>query len=482
VVLLNEKKQTLGLTAKKEEDFSEWYTQTILKSELADYGPVKGFMVIRPQGYALWEQIQNKFNKVIDGFGVKNAYFPLLIPETFFKKEAEHAEGFAPELAWVAKSEDETEERVAIRPTSETIMYDSYSKWVRSWRDLPLRINQWCNVVRWEIKQTKLFLRTREFLWQEGHCVYETEEECLEETLLFLEEYKKMMEETLAIPVFTGEKTKMERFAGAKQTFALEAIMPDGKMLQMGTSHNLGQNFAKTFNVSYAGRNGETLYAWQNSWGISTRLIGAIVMVHADNKGLVLPPRIAKEKCVIVPILFEETKEKVVKEAKKLRQKLSRFNCVLDERDHYSAGYKFNEWELKGIPLRIELGPKDVEKKQCVIVKRNSGKKIFAKWNEIEKTVEKELEKMHEEMYEKAKKFMKENTVFAENRESFKKAIKEKKAVEIFFCETEKCEEKIKEETGATSRCIYFNQKEEQKKCAYCNNFAKKKTLFAKAY
>ena len=294
-----------GLTIKKGENFSEWYNQVVQKAELADYSDVKGFMVIRPNAYSIWEQIQSYFDQRIKTLGVRNAYFPLLIPESFFKKESEHAKGFAPEVAWISNKDENTTERLAIRPTSETIMYDSYSKWIRSWRDLPLRINQWCNVVRWETKATRLFLRTREFLWQEGHCVYETKEECDKETLQFLEEYRKTCEEILAIPVLVGRKTEKEKFSGAFYTLSVDGIMPDGKTLQMGTSHNLGQGFAKSFGISFLDRNEKKSVPWQNSWGISTRLIGAVIMAHGDDHGLVLPPKVAYNKVVIIPLLFK---------------------------------------------------------------------------------------------------------------------------------------------------------------------------------
>jgi prolyl-tRNA synthetase len=324
----------------------EWYTQVVEKAGLADfYAPVKGFMVIKPYGYAIWEKIQNYFNSVIKKHGVKNAYFPLLIPEKFFKKEAEHAEGFAPELAWVEKKEGE--ERLAIRPTSETVMYDSYSRWIRSYRDLPLKINQWCNVLRWEVKQTKLFLRSREFLWQEGHCVYETEEECQKETLLYLSEYQKLASDLLCIPTLAGQKSDKEKFPGALRTYTYEALMPDGKALQMGTSHNLGQGFAKSFNIKYLGRDEKTHTPWQNSWGISTRMIGAMVMSHGDDKGLVLPPKVAPVQIVIIPILFDKTKEQVLKECKELKNTLSvKYDVELDDREEYTPGWKIRPKRL----------------------------------------------------------------------------------------------------------------------------------------
>lgn len=472
--------QTLGLTVKKSEDFSEWYNQVVLKAELADYGPIKGFMIIRPNGYSLWEGIQNYFNKVLDKHGVSNAYFPLLIPESFFKKEAEHAKGFEPELAWIEKKEGEN--RVAIRPTSETIMYDSYAKWVRSWRDLPLRINQWCNVLRWEVKQTKLFLRTREFLWQEGHCVYATKEETDKEVRLFLSEYKKMVEELMAIPVIAGIKTDAEKFAGALYTTTIEALMPDGKALQLGTSHNLGQGFAKGFGLKYLSEEGKEQIPWQSSWGVSTRLIGAIVMVHGDDKGLVLPPRIAKRKGVIVPIVFEKTKDKVMKKAKELEKELKSLNIFLDDRDNYSAGWKFSDWELKGIPIRIEIGPKDIENKQVVIVRRDSGKKEFVKEKDLKKRIGEILEEMQSDMFKKAEKFLNDNIVEAKTYAEFKKHIKDRKLVYAYFSGDVEEEEKIKEETGATSRCIPFDEKEKDAKCIFSGKPAKQRVLFAKGY
>ncbi len=472
--------QELGITVTKNNDFSEWYNQVVLKSELADYAPISGFMIVRPNAYSIWEEIQDKFNSTIRKKGVENAYFPLLIPESFFKKEAEHAEGFAPELAWIEG--DRSEERVAIRPTSETIMYDSYSKWIRSWRELPLRINQWCSVLRWEVKQTKIFLRTREFLWQEGHCVYETESECEKEALGFLDDYRKLVEGELAIPVVVGEKTAYERFAGAKRTFTLESLMPDGKALQMGTSHNLGQNFAKTFDVSFVGKDEKKHFAWQNSWGFSTRLLGAIVMVHGDDKGLVLPPNIARRKAVVVPITFEDSKKEVLRNARAVAKSLSKFNAFVDDRDSYSPGWKFNEWELKGIPIRIEIGPRDIKKHQVVVVRRDTGEKKFVKEKNISKEISSMLKKMQSDMFNKAENFLKKNTVEAGSWDEFKKAINEKKMVLVPFCDLEDCEEEIKTETTATSRCIPFNQKDSEMKCIKCGRPAKHKTFFAKAY
>jgi prolyl-tRNA synthetase len=478
---MSKKEEKLGINVKKDVDFSEWYNEVVIKAQLAEHSVIKGFMVIRPRGYAIWENIQNHFDKKIKKLGVKNAYFPLLIPEAFFKKEAEHAEGFAPELAWIAQKEEGV--RYAIRPTSETIMYDSYAKWIRSWRDLPLRINHWCNVLRWEVKQTKLFLRTREFLWQEGHCVYETEKECIKEALLYLNEYKKLCETLLAIPVLEGKKTEKERFAGAKTTYTLEALMPDGKALQMGTSHNLGQNFAKAFNIKFLGKDEKKYLPWQNSWGFSTRLIGALIMTHSDDKGLILPPKVAPTQIVVVPIYKSDTKDKVVKKANEIKDKLKPYLVELDDRDGYTPGWKFNEWELKGVPLRIEIGPKDIEKNQVVLVRRDSNNKEFVKLAQLDKKVKDILEDMQNSLFTKAKKFLNSNIVEAGNWDDFVKKIKNKKLVKAFFCGNIECEDLIKDKTeGATSRLIPLEQPKKIGKCVHCSKEGKFLVYFAKAY
>tara|TARA_Y100000294_G_C8566667_1_gene341156 strand:+ start:2652 stop:4088 length:1437 start_codon:yes stop_codon:yes gene_type:complete len=478
---MNKKEDKLGIKAKKTEDFSEWYNEVVIKGQLADHSTLKGFMIIKPTGYAIWEKIQSCFDKSIKKLGVRNAYFPLLIPESFFKKEAEHAEGFAPELAWVM--DEEQREKYALRPTSETIMYDSYSRWIRSWRDLPLRLNQWCNVLRWEVKQTKLFIRTREFLWQEGHCVYETDEECKKETLTYLNEYKEICEDLLAIPVLEGEKTDRERFAGAKTTYTLEALMPDGKALQMGTSHNLGQNFAKAFGIKYLGKDEKERMPWQNSWGISTRLIGALVMAHSDDNGLVLPPKVAPTQIVIVPIFKSENRGEVVKKAEELKSKLKNYNIELDDRDGYTPGWKFNEWELKGVPIRIEIGPKDIAKNQVVLARRDNNSKEAVKINQLDKKIKDTLEDIQSSLFNKAKKFLNSNITEAKNWNDFNKKIKNKKLVKAFFCGKVDCEDNIKDKTGgATSRLIPFNQPKKLGKCVHCNKESKFLVLFGKAY
>jgi prolyl-tRNA synthetase len=472
-------KDQKGITVKKADDMPEWYSQVCLKSELADYGPVKGTMVIRPYGYALWQKIQDYFNNVLKDKDVVNAYFPLFIPESFFKKEAEHAKGFSPEVAWI---ESKGEEKYALRPTSETIIYDSYSRWIRSHRDLPLRLNQWCNIVRWEVSDCKLFIRSREFLWQEGHCVYETEAECDKETLMFLDEYAKVSEELLAVPVLKGKKTEKEKFAGAKYTTTIEAFMPDGKALQCGTTHNLGQGFAKVFNISYIDKNEKKQTPWQSSWGFSTRLIGSLVMTHSDDKGLVLPPKIAPIQIVIVPIFFKE-KEKVLKEAKELKKQLNSYSVELDDRDEYTPGWKFNEWEMKGVPLRIEIGPKDIEKKQVVLARRDNNSKEAVKIKDLGTEIKKILEDIQTSLFTKAKKLLDSSVKKATDWKDFLKVIKDKKIALSPFCGDIACENLIKDKTGgASSRCIPFNQDKITDKCFHCGKEAKYWVYFAKSY
>jgi len=460
-----DKESGLGITVKKEDDMPEWYQQVCLKSELAEYSTVKGCMIIKPNGYAIWENIQKTFDAMIKKHGVRNAYFPLLIPEKFFKMEKEHAEGFNPEVAWLDKAVTGGE-RLAIRPTSETIIYDSYSRWVRSYRDLPLKINQWCNVVRWETEATKLFLRSREFLWQEGHCVYETEDECEKDTIYYLNLYKKFIEEFLAIPIMEGKKTDKEKFSGAYKTYSIEAIMPDGKSIQAGTSHNLGQNFAKAFNIKFLDQNEKEKFAWQNSWGISTRLIGALVMTHSDDKGLVLPPKIAPNRVAIIPIAFEKNK-KVLEKAQDIFRELSKHDPILDDRENLTAGFKFHDLELKGIPLRIEIGPKDLEKKEVVLVRRDTGTKKSIKISEIKTQVDKELETIQKDLFEKAKKRTFEKLVQSENLNEVIKFIKERKIILIPLKNSKDVEDTLKEKTGgAKTLNIPFSQPQiKNKKC-----------------
>jgi prolyl-tRNA synthetase len=473
-----------GITTSKNDDISDWYEQVCLKSEIVEFGVAKGTMVIRPRGYYIWEQITDYFNKNInEKRGVENAYFPLFIPESFFNREAEHAEGFSPEVAWIDKKNTGDGERLAIRPTSETIMYDSFSGWIRSYKDLPLKINQWCNIVRWETKATKLFLRSREFLWQEGHCVYESEEECDRETKDLVLDYERLGKELLALPLIVGQKSEKEKFAGAKKTYSIEAFMPDGKALQAGTTHDLGQSFAKAFKISYIGQDEKKHLPYQNSWGISTRLIGGMIMTHSDDKGLVLPPKVAKNKAVIIPLLFKGKEEKVLAAARDLEKKLKSLNVIVDDRAEHKPGYKFSEWEMKGIPVRIEIGPRDVENGEVIIVKRNDSEKVSVKMDDVKSEIGKMFEKMHKEMYEKAAKMLEDNIVEVKSWEEFVKVIKERKIVKTVWCAETACEENIKEKTGgATSRCIPFDLKRISGKCPCCGKDAKVEIYFSKSY
>ena len=477
----------MGITVKKTEDFSEWYVQVVLKSGLADYAPVKGCMIFREHSYAIWERIQEAFNKKIKATGHKNVYFPLFIPESFLKKEAEHFEGFVPEVAWVTMGGNTPlEERLAIRPTSETIIYAMFGKWIRSWRDLPIKLNQWCSVVRWETEATRLFLRTREFLWQEGHTAHATKEDADREAMQILEDYRAIMEDYLAIPVLAGKKSEKEKFAGALYTLALEAVMPDGKALQMGTSHNLGQHFSKVFDIKFLDEKEKERYVWQTSWGISTRMIGAVVMVHGDDKGLVLPPRIAPVQVVIVPIPYRESdSELILTKAKQLFGDLQKkgVEVVLDDRQEYTPGWKFNAWELKGVPMRIEIGPRDVQKKQVTLARRDTREKVTIQEDEAATVVTKMLEEIQNALLKKAKDLLEQSITSVKTYGEFKEVLKEKGGfIRASWCGDSKCEEKIKEETGATIRMISTEQKDPSSKCVHCGEKASELAYFAKAY
>jgi prolyl-tRNA synthetase len=472
------KKETQGITVRKSGNMPEWYNEVVLKAEMADFAPIGGCMVIRPNGYAVWEKIQHVLDGMLRETGHVNAYFPMFIPERFLKKEAEHFEGFVPEVAWV---EDENE-KYALRPTSETIMYDAYSKWIRSWRDLPVLINQWCNIVRWETKATKLFLRTREFLWQEGHTAHSSEKEADEEVRRILDIYTRLVEDYLAIPVLTGRKSEAEKFPGAQYTAAMETLMPDGKALQMGTSHHLGQHFAKVFGIKYLDRDGNEKLAWQTSWGVSTRLIGALILMHGDDKGLVLPPKIAPVQVVIVPIIFDRDKKRVFEACRHVREKLSaKFTVHFDDRESYSAGWKFNEWEMKGIPIRLEIGPQDVLKRQAVLVRRDTGKKKPVKLGGLEDAIGRTLDSIQRGLFKKAKEFLEKNTISVSTYSEFRKAIEERKMVKTPWCGRTGCEEKIKEDTAATTRVIPFGQQKPRGRCV-CGKNANCIVYFSKSY
>ncbi len=476
-----------GITVKKNVDFSEWYVEVVLKAGLADYAPVKGCMIIREDAYAVWEKIQEILNKKIKATGHRNVYFPMFIPESLLKKEAEHFAGFTPEVAWITMGGDTPlEEKLAVRPTSETIIYATFSKWIRSWRDLPLKINQWCNIVRWETKSTRLFLRTREFLWQEGHTAHATCEEAEAEVMYALNEYKDIMESYLAIPVLAGTKSDSEKFAGALYTTALEAMMPDGKALQMGTSHNLGQNFGKVFDVKFIGEDKMDHYVWQTSWGISTRLIGAMVMVHGDDKGLIIPPKVAPVQVVIVPIPYKGAEPAAIAaKAKEIAEmlKVKDVSVVLDDREEYTPGWKFNQWELKGVPIRIEIGPRDLKQEQVVMVRRDTGQKTAVKEKGIPATVEKLLQEIQDNLFAKAKALLEEKTSTVQSYEEFKKVICDKGGfVRAAWCGSADCEAKIKDETGATIRVRPFQKEESTMNCVYCGQKAKELVYFARSY
>ncbi len=484
-VSVTKKEESLGLTVKKDDDFSEWYTQVILKSELIDYSSVSGCLVFRPASYALWENIMKVVDPRLKDMDVKNCYFPLFIPEALLKKEETHVEGFTPEVAWVTEAgHTKLNERLAVRPTSETIMYDSYAKWIRSWRDLPLKLNQWNNVVRWEFKHPIPFIRTREFLWNEGHTAFATKEECEQEIKEIIDLWKDVCENYLALPALVGRKTEKEKFAGAIASYSLEFFLPDGKAAQGPDAHFDGQNFAKAFDIKFLNKDGNEEYAWQNTWAISTRMIGILAMVHGDDKGLIIPPKIASVHAVIVPILFDNTKDKVIAKASEVKKMLSDFNVFVDERAEYTPGWKFNEWELKGVPLRIEIGPKDLEKEQVVFVRRDISGKEFVKIKDLKKKVIEVMASIQDNLFERAKKFLNENTVLIERWEDFIKAIASKKLVKAFYCGVTECEDYVKEKTnGAKALNISFEQPElKGKKCIYCKKNAKFLVNWAKSF
>jgi prolyl-tRNA synthetase len=480
-----DKEQFVSEITPKSEDFSRWYIDVVRKAELADYSPVKGCMVIRPYGYALWENSRDRLDRRLKETEHQNAYFPLFIPESFLKKEAEHVEGFAPQVAWITQGGDEKlEERLAVRPTSEAIICSMYSKWVRSWRDLPLLINQWANVVRWE-KVTRLFLRTTEFLWQEGHTVHATEKEAEEETLKILDIYTNFVEEDLAIPVVKGIKSESEKFAGALRTYCIEALMSDGKALQAGTSHNLGQHFSQAFDIKFEDKDQQIKYAWQTSWGVSTRLIGALIMTHGDDSGLIIPPVVAPIQAVIIPIPARDWETKVLPKAKKILEDLKHvgIRAKLDDRESYTPGWKFSDWEMRGVPIRIEIGLKDVAKNQVIIVRRDTREKSPLNMDNLTPEIATLLKEMHNSLFKRASEFKKKNTYLVESYKEFKEILKNKGGFLVsYWCGDEQCEAKIKEETKATIRCIPFEQNEDEGKCIFCGKSSKTKAYFAKAY
>ena len=462
-------------------DFPQWYTDVVLKTELVDYGPVKGTMVIRPYGYAIWEIIQKELDKRFKATGHRNAYFPMFIPMSYLEREKEHVEGFAPEVAVVTHAGgEELAEPLVVRPTSETIICQMYAKWIQSYRDLPVLMNQWANVVRWE-KTTRPFLRTSEFLWQEGHTVHATEAEAIEETMRMLEVYREFAETVLAVPVFVGKKTEKEKFAGAVATYGMEAMMLDGKSLQAGTSHYLGQNFAKAFDIQFLDKDGTHKYGYSTSWGVSTRLIGALIMAHGDQRGLVLPPMVAPVQVIIIPVAAH--KPGVTEAARKLRDELvsAGVRAEIDESDN-STGWKLNQWEMKGVPVRVEIGPRDLEKGEAVLFRRDTLEKVSAPIEGLCARISDLLETVQKEMLEKSRKLRDERTKYCETYEEIKAAIEGGCFAEAPWCGDPACEQKIKDELAATSRVMPLVQNRMAKKCACCGKDAPTTVYFAKAY
>lgn len=464
-----------------EDDFARWYTDVVKKADLVDYGSVRGSMIIRPYGFAIWENIRNVLDQKIKETGHENVYMPLFIPESLLQKEKDHIEGFAPEVAWVTHGgSEELTERLCVRPTSEVLFCEHYKQIIHSYRDLPKLYNQWSNVVRWE-KTTRPFLRSLEFLWQEGHTCHATKKEATEETHKMLEVYASVCEDYLAIPVLRGQKTEKEKFAGADFTLTIESLMHDGKALQTGTSHYLGTGFAEAFGIQYTDQDGELQYVHQTSWGITTRLIGALIMVHGDNRGLVLPPKIAPTQVMIVPIA--QHKEGVLDQAYELKNRLSAIARVDLDASDKMPGWKFNEYEMKGIPVRLEIGPKDIEKNQVVLVRRDTGEKQFVPMNELETKIPELLNEIQQNLFEKAKKHREEKTSRANNMEEFKEHIHAHPGfIQAMWCGDTACEEKIKDETGATSRCIPFEQESIGDTCVVCGKEARHMVYWAKAY
>lgn len=484
-----------GVTPQSE-NFSAWYNDVVKKADLAEHGPVKGTMVIKPYGFALWDNVKDALDGMIKDSGHVNAYFPLFIPKSFLAQEAKHVEGFAKECAVVTHTrlksvdgevvvdpESKLEEEVIVRPTSETVIWAMYKKWIQSYRDLPLLINQWANVVRWEMR-TRLFLRTTEFLWQEGHTAHATAEEAEEETVLILEIYRRLAEEILAIPVLTGRKTEIEKFAGAEHTYSIEAMMKDKRALQSGTSHNLGQNFAKAFNVTFQNKDNTEEMVYATSWGVSTRIIGAVIMAHGDDKGLRLPPKVAPHQVVVIPISRNDEQKNIIEKylipiLDKLKDNSVRIN--VDWRDE-SPGFKFNDWEMKGVPIRMEIGPRDIENNQVVLARRDTGEKNTVNTDEVADSVSKMLTDIHDNLFAEATDFMKANTNTVDSYDEFKKIITKGGFVRCGWDGTSETELKIKDETGATTRVIPFDENPKDLKCIFTGEPAKHEVIFAKAY
>lgn len=479
------RKDGKGITADKDE-FSEWFTQIMLKADLADYSSVSGCIVFKPTAYAIWEKLKEEADKRFKKIGIQNVYFPLLIPEKTFSRMEKHTSGFKPEVAWVTEAGDsKLNERLAIRPTSETIMYESYSKWIRSWRDLPLKYNQWNNVVRWEFKHPIPFLRTREFLWNEGHTAYATEKEAKAEEKKVIGIYKEVCEEFLALPSLIGRKSDKEKFAGAEYSVSMEFFMPNGKAVQGPDFHHDGQHFAKAYDIEFLDKDGKKKHVWQNTFAISTRMLGIMFAVHSDSKGLILPPKIAPNKVVIVPILFDDSKDKVLAKSREIASKLKKYNVILDDREGYNPGYKFNEWEMKGIPIKIEIGPKDIAKKQVIVSRRDTGEKKSIQVKVLEKFIENTLNNIQDNLFKKAKKLLYDNIVEVKNLNELTKTIDNKKIAFAPLCNSSMCEDELKEKTGGAKVLnIPYSQPSSLKnsKCVVCRDKASYWAYVGKSY
>jgi prolyl-tRNA synthetase len=477
-----------GITVKKNEDFSEWYLQVVLKTGLADYSPVKGFIVLPPYGYAIWESIKDILDRKFKETGHQNGFLPILIPESLLVREEDHFAGFTPEVFWVTKAGDNSlSEKLALRPTSETLAYSIFAKWVTSYRDLPLKINYWNTALRAEIKGTKPFVRTSEFLWQEGHTVHATAKEAEEEVMSILMIYNDLIQNHLAIPTLSGLKSDKEKFVGAEYTATLEGMMSDGKALQMGTSHYLGQNFSKPFEIRYLGNDSQDHYAWQTSWGVSWRLIGALIMVHGDDKGLIIPPKVAPIQVIIIPIYKDKDEEIVKSSADELHLELKKsgIRAHLDKRDEYTAGWKFNEWEIKGVPLRINIGPRDIENHRVELVRRDSKEKTLVDRIKLTEQVILLLDEIQSNLLNRAKKHLEDHTTETTNYDMLKSTVENKGGFVLAgWCTNRECEDKIKEETGADIRVIQFVGQEQSNStiCIYCHQPAKKIAVFARSY
>jgi prolyl-tRNA synthetase len=478
-------KDSKGITVTKEQDFSEWYSQLVLKGDLADHSLVSGCLVYKPRVMAIWEKIRDVVDSKLKEMGVQNVYFPLLIPESLLIKEQEHVEGFAPEVAWVTQTgNSKLSERLAIRPTSETIMYDSYAKWIRSYNDLPLRLNQWNNVLRWEFKHPTPFLRSREFLWNEGHTCFATKQEAEQEIKDIINMYESVLVDYLALPSLIGKKSEKEKFAGAEYTVSTEQLMPNGKAIQGPDAHFDGQNFAKAFGIKFIDNDQKEKYVWQNTFAISTRMIGIMIAVHSDNKGLVLPPKLSPMQIVIVPILFDDSKEKVLKLAENLKKKLvtKGLSVHLDDRADYTPGWKFNEWEMKGVPVRIEIGPRDLKNKQVTVMQRDTGEKKTVPITWVDSGISSLLDEIQNNLYQKADNFLKSNIITVKSLNEAVKEIKSGKLIFAQWCNTTECEENFKQKTGAKSLNSPFEQSKVDGKCFCCTKKAKVWFYFGKSY